>query len=327
MKNRKIAENRRKSGAKSPSRKAFRTTSGKHSRDGSSSDGVWLYGTHAVLAALANRRRRFLRLCATSEGVRRIPTTDRAESPPRGLGLPLEPEILAPSQLVRLLPPDAVHQGLALLTEPLPPVSLEDLMQGESAQGESCLIVALDQVSDPRNVGAVLRSAAVFGAKAVLTTERKAASESGALAKAASGGLEIVPRVAVGNLAQALASLKEQHGFWIYAFASSTGRLTHDKPPNHKPPNHKPPNDKQVQLTLEQAAAQAVRQATPDFPVRVVLVLGAEGKGVRPLVAKQADAWVRIPTAGDLSELNVSNAAAVALYAFQQPEPSETEAN
>ena len=324
MKNRKIAENRRKSGAKSASRKAFRTTSGRHSRDGSSSDGVWLYGTHAVLAALANRRRRFLRLCATSEGVRRIPTTDRAESPPRGLGLPLEPEILDPSQLVRLLPPDAVHQGLALLTEPLPPVSLEDLMQSESAQGESCLIVALDQVSDPRNVGAVLRSAAVFGAKAVLTTERKAASESGALAKAASGGLEIVPRVAVGNLAQALANLKEQHGFWIYAFASSTGRLTHA---HGKPPNEKPPNDKQVQLTLEQAAAQAVRHATPDFPVRVVLVLGAEGKGVRPLVAKQADAWVRIPTAGDLSELNVSNAAAVALYAFQQPEPSETEAN
>ena len=325
--------------------------------------------THAVLAALANPNRRFYRLCGTPEGLQRLeseltqpihpeslktpvrafksptePTVEKSKpnvekskpivekSPTTP---PIEPEPLDPQQLSRLLPQDAVHQGLALLAEPLPLLGLTDLIAGNiqaDIQGNSkdkphntpCLIIALDQVSDPRNVGAVLRSAAVFGATAILTTERKAASESGALAKAASGGLEIVPRIAVSNLAKTLASLKQQHNFWICALASGTGRLQHDKrqnPPRdgfqaHSLQLHSQSHSQlhsQLQCTLDQAVAQA----TSALPVRVVLVLGAEGKGVRPLVAKQADALVRIPTAGKLSELNVSNAAAIALYAFR----------
>ena len=374
-----MGASRRKSGSRGASRGrsggSSSSKSGSHlggkSGDrsgGNSRGGVWLYGTHAVLAALSNPNRRFYRLCATPEGLQRLESEltppihpESLKTPVRAFKSPteptvgkskpivekspttppIEPEPLDPQQLSRLLPQDAVHQGLALLAEPLPLLGLTDLMAGNiqadtqtdrqtDIQGNSkdkpdntpCLIIALDQVSDPRNVGAVLRSAAVFGATAMLTTERKAASESGALAKAASGGLEIVPRIAVSNLAKTLASLKQQHNFWICALASGTGRLQHDKrqnPPRDGFQGHSPQLHSQSQLhsQLQCTLDQAVAQATSALPVRVVLVLGAEGKGVRPLVAKQADALVRIPTAGKLSELNVSNAAAVALYAFR----------
>ena len=270
MKNRKIGAKRGDSGLRSGSRP-----------NSGAKEGVWLYGTHAVLSALANPNRKFLRLCATSEGLRRL------EAEATKLPANLHPEPLEGHQLARLLPPESVHQGVALLARPLAPKNLADIAPN------ACLLLALDQVSDPRNVGAILRSAAVFGADAVLTTERKAATESGALAKAASGGLELVPRVAVGNLGQALRTLKQDHDFWVCALASQ---------------DSKTPNERQTTSTLE--------QATQEAPARLVLVLGAEGKGVRPLVAKQADLLVRIPTAGLLPELNVSNAAAVALYAF-----------
>ena len=197
MKNRKIGAKRGDSGLRSGSRP-----------NSGAKEGVWLYGTHAVLSALANPNRKFLRLCATSEGLHRL---HRLEAEATKLPANLQPEPLEGHQLARLLPPESVHQGVALLVRPLALKNLADIAPN------ACLLLALDQVSDPRNVGAILRSAAVFGADAVLTTERKAATESGALAKAASGGLELVPRVAVGNLGQALRTLKQDHDFWVCA--------------------------------------------------------------------------------------------------------------
>lgn len=228
----------------------------------------WLYGTHAAKAALANPRRK----------VHRILATDRTRDLlPGGVSA----EILTPDEISRLLPQGAVHQGIALLCEPLLGLNLEDevalLPPGDR------IVVVLDQVTDPHNEGAVLRSAAAFGAAAVIVQDRHAPPESGVLAKAASGALDLVPRIAVVNIARTLERLGRM-GFWRVAL------------------------DSDGDTTLAEAATKG----------DTALVLGAEGAGLRRLVREHCDVSAHIPIASESGSLNVSNAAAIALYEFKR---------
>ena len=248
---------------------------------GRSADGrghtLWLYGEHAVHAALANPRRQVHKLIASraaAEGLERhlaLPLSERRPA--------LEVRVVeARDALSSLLPEGAVHQGLAALVSPLAQPALADL--ASAAPGRS-LIVLLDQVTDPQNVGAILRSASAFGALAVVAPERHSADETGALAKAASGALEAIPYVRVVNLARSLDHLKDQ-GYWC--------------------------------LGLDSASDQTLDRIVP--VERVALVLGAEGSGLRRLTRDHCDVLTRLPTRGPVAQLNVSNAAAVALYAL-----------
>jgi 23S rRNA (guanosine2251-2'-O)-methyltransferase len=199
-------------------------------------------------------------------------------------------EILTPDAISRMLPQGAVHQGLALLCEPLPPFDLEDVV-GSTASGQR-LVVVLDQVTDPHNEGAVLRSAAAFGATAVVVQDRHAPPESGVLAKAASGALDLVPRVAVVNIARTLERLGRL-GFWRIALSSDGDG------------------------TLAEAAVKG----------DVALVLGAEGAGLRRLVRENCDVSAYIPVKPEIGSLNVSNAAAIALYELRHSRGNERAAS
>jgi 23S rRNA (guanosine2251-2'-O)-methyltransferase len=234
---------------------------------GLGSGNQWLYGRHVVVAALANPRRRPLQVRGSRDALDSI-----AESLARHPGL--EVRVVARGDLDQLLPSGSVHQGLALKAEPLPAADLEETC---AALPSPRLVVLLDRVTDPHNVGAILRSAAAFGAGAVILTERHAPPVTGALAKAASGALERVPLVRVGNLARALALLGDL-GFWRVALDARGVDFAHD------------------------FAGQDV-----------ALVLGAEGEGLRRLTRDSCDIVARLPTRGDYSSLNVSTAAAVAL--------------
>lgn len=225
----------------------------------------WLYGHHAVTAALANPERKILRLAQAGAAEAPVVEGHEWEQVPGDL-------------LESWLPPRAVHQGLAAKVHPLPDRGIEDVI-AEADGLESAHVVILDQVTDPQNVGAILRSAAAFGALAVILTERHAAPESGALAKAASGALEHVPLIRVANLARALELLKKG-GFWIAGLAAEGSQ------------------------TLADAKLSG----------KVGLALGAEGPGLRRLTREHCDLLVRLPTGGSIDHLNVSNAAAVALY-------------
>jgi 23S rRNA (guanosine2251-2'-O)-methyltransferase len=236
----------------------------------------WLFGVHPVEAALRNPRRRPHRLLHTAEAASHHGALlQLAKTRPEG-GPRLEP--IDRDALARLLPPGAVHQGLGLLAEPLPPTDIYEVCDGLVEADHAALLV-LDQVTDPHNVGAILRSAAAFGVRAVICTERHAAAETGVLAKAASGALELVPLVAVTNLARAMETLKEA-GLWCVGLAAEAG--------------------------------QAIADA--DLAAKTAIVLGAEGSGLRRLTREHCDLLVRLPTAGPIAHLNVSNAAAVALY-------------
>ncbi len=243
----------------------------------------WLFGVHPIEAALRNPRRSPHRLLHTAEAaVHHAALLQLARSRPEGAPR-LEPVDREP--LARLLPPGAVHQGLALLAEPLPPVDIYEVCDALAAAEQAALLV-LDQVTDPHNVGAILRSAAAFGARAVICTERHAAAETGVLAKAASGALELVPLVAVTNLARAMETLKEA-GVWCIGLAADA----------------------------EQTIAAA------DLTGKTAIVLGAEGSGLRRLTREHCDLLVRLPTQGAITHLNVSNAAAVALYELARQRP------
>ncbi len=231
-----------------------------------SEDRSVLYGWHPVSEALRNPGRHHFRLLATENGARRL-----AEE----LGeLPLPPEIVRADEISRLLEPDSVHQGLYLESEPLAGPTLDSL----SDEG---LVLALDQITDPHNVGAIVRTAAAFGVEAIVTTARHSPAVTGVLAKAASGGLEHVPFLVVRNLAEALIVLGER-GF------------------------------RRVGLDSEGAASLA------DVPVSrpTILVLGAEGKGLRQRTRECCDVVARLDMPGAIKSLNVSNAAAIALYAL-----------
>lgn len=228
---------------------------------------LMIYGVHAVAAALANARRRSHRLYATDNALHRL--EESGVSPGRAEVVRVRPE-----ELDRLLGRDAVHQGLALECEPLPAPALEDL----AAEG---IVLVLDQVTDPHNVGAILRSAAAFAVRALVITERHSPDATGVLAKTASGGLEHVPIIHVPNLAQALVKLGDI-GF-------------------HR-------------IGLDSDGPHDLGEVTPPPPV--ALVLGAEGKGLRRLTRERCDALARLDMPGAIRSLNVSNAAAIALYAL-----------
>jgi len=232
----------------------------------------WLFGQHAVIEAIGNPERKVQRLVRVGGESDDLPETAASGRP-----LPLW-EPIDRHALEQLLPEGAVHQGIAARVSPLPDVDLLDICE-EATSREAATVVILDQVTDPHNVGAILRSAAAFGALAVILTERHAAPESGTLAKSASGALEHLPLVRVGNLVQAMEQLKEA-GFWLAGLAA------------------------EGQTTLAGAKLSG----------KVGLVMGAEGPGLRRLTREHCDLLVRLPTGGPIAHLNVSNAAAVALY-------------
>lgn len=225
---------------------------------------VVMYGWHTVTAALRNPRRRLRKLLVTENAARRLEED--------GITPALAPEIVRPSAIAERLLPDAVHQGFYLETDPLDAPAIEAL----PARG---VVLVLDQITDPHNVGAIFRSAAAFGATAIVTTQRHSPEATGALAKAASGALEHVPLVNVQNLARGLAALK-QSGFLVVGLDSS--------------------GDADL--------------ATIPLRAPLALVLGAEGKGLRQLTKDTCDHVARIDLPGEIKSLNVSNAAALALY-------------
>ncbi len=231
---------------------------------GASSDTVVLYGWHTVTAALANPARRIRKLLATANALRRL-----AEA---GITPPLPPDVVRPDVLAARLTPDAVHQGLIAEADPLPSPGIEDL----PAAG---IVLVLDQVTDPHNVGAILRTAAAFAVAALVTTARHSPEATGVLAKSASGALELVPIVIVQNLARALAALQER-GFLVVGLDSNAA---------------------------DDLAALKLREP-------LALVLGAEGKGLRQLTGATCDRLARLNLPGAIKSLNVSNAAALALY-------------
>jgi 23S rRNA (guanosine2251-2'-O)-methyltransferase len=251
---------------------------------GAAANTAWLYGRHAVRAALANPRRRLRRLVVLPEAADEIAAwlaAAQAKAPPD-----LRPEILPRAGFETLLPPGAVHQGVALSADPLPEPGIEDVLEklGAPAPGERQVVLLLDQVTDPQNVGAVLRSAAAFGVSAVILPEHGAPPVTGSLAKAASGGLEWVDLVRVVNLSRAIEKLQEGD-FWCAGLDSAA---------------------------RDDLAALAAGPLAP--PCRVALVLGAEDTGLRRLTREHCDFLVRLPTRGPIASLNVSNAAAIALY-------------
>jgi 23S rRNA (guanosine2251-2'-O)-methyltransferase len=224
-----------------------------------------LYGWHPVVEALRNRTRSFHKLLATENSARRL----QEELGP----LPVEPEIVRPDAINRLVEVDAVHQGLYLEASPLASPTLDTLSGAR-------VVVALDQITDPHNVGAIVRTAAAFDVEAIITTARHSPAATGVLAKSASGGLEHVPFLIVRNLADALIALGER-GFQRVGLDSS-GEAQLDEMPLRRP---------------------------------VVLVLGSEGKGLRQRTRECCDAIGRLDMPGAIKSLNVSNAAAIALYA------------
>src|SRR5262249_3814842 len=223
-----------------------------------------LYGWHTVKAALENPRRRFLRLLATENAARRL-----AED---GVKLPLTPEMVRPDAIAAQLSPDAVHQGLLAEADALPSPAIEDL----PTEG---IVLALDQITDPHNVGAILRSAAAFGVKAVVMTARHSPEATGVVAKSAWGAREHVPIAEVGNLARALEALKSGGFLLVGLDSSGTADLA------------------------------ALPLASP-----LALVLGAEGKGLRQLTRTTCHYVARLDLPGPLKDLKVSNAAGLGLY-------------
>ncbi|MDR5651557.1 23S rRNA (guanosine(2251)-2'-O)-methyltransferase RlmB [Ruixingdingia sedimenti] len=233
---------------------------------------VWLFGLHAVRDALLNPARVRLRLIVTRNAADKLADAIAAAG--------IAPEIADARRFTAPIDPESVHQGAALEVKPLDWGSLEDVA---AAGAGKPLVVLLDRVTDPHNVGAVLRSAEVFGARAVIAPRHHSAPETGALAKTASGALERQPYLRVTNLSEAMEALRAM-GYVLIGL------------------------DGAADLTLAEAVSRADRRP-------IGLVLGAEGPGLREKTRETCDMLARIPFAGGFGSLNVSNAAAVALYA------------
>jgi 23S rRNA (guanosine2251-2'-O)-methyltransferase len=250
----KAPDKRRESGRRTPWR----------DRDPGPDEPAVLYGWHTVAAALANPQRRIRKLWLSENAARRL-ADDHIDTR-------VTPEIVRPSLIDQRLGPDAVHQGLLAEADPLPSPDIDTLpLEG--------IVLVLDQITDPHNVGAILRSAAAFAVKAIVTTARHSPEATGVLAKSASGALELVPIVTVQNLARALTELNDQ-GFMTVGLDSQGA---------------------------EDLGAVKLRQP-------LALVLGAEGKGLRQLTRETCSVVARLDMPGEIKSLNVSNAAVLALY-------------
>lgn len=223
----------------------------------------WLWGAHAVTAALANPKRNIKRLVATKNALDRLGRVS------------VKTELLEPAGIDALLPRDAVHQGVALQADPLAPVQIEDVIAAGVRR-----VAVLDQISDPHNLGAIFRSAAAFGFGAMVLQTRNAPMITGVAAKAAVGAIETVQECRVVNIARALDALNDA-GYHTVGLAGEGAAM------------------------IGPAVAGAGKLA---------IVLGAEGPGLRPGVAKACAELARIPIASEMESLNVSNAAAIAFY-------------
>src|ERR1700681_1854044 len=223
-----------------------------------------LYGWHTVAAALANPQRHIRKLLLTESSARRLADEN--------IDTKVTPEIVRPSLIDQRLGPDAVHQGLLAEADPLPSPDIDTLAQ----EG---MVLVLDQITDPHNVGAIMRSAAAFAVKAIVTTARHSPEATGVLAKSASGALELVPLVTVQNLARALTGLNDQ-GFMTVGLDSQGS---------------------------ENLGSVALQQP-------LALVLGAEGEGLRQLTRETCSVVARLDMPAEIKSLNVSNAAVLALY-------------
>ncbi len=236
-----------------------------------------IYGKHAVFAALANPQRRIQCLLLTQE-VRDALQDEIQEALEKGEHGSVEIQCLKKRALEERLPPGAVHQGIAMDASPTEAQQIEDIIE-QTQDAPNATIVILDQATDPHNIGAILRSSAAFGASAVVVQERNAPDITGTMAKAASGALERVALVRTTNLARAMEKAKTA-GFWC--------------------------------IGLDGQAAKTLAQA--DLSGRVALVLGAEGSGLRRLTRENCDLLVKVPMTDAVESLNLSNAAAIALY-------------
>lgn len=242
-------------------------------RRAAAAETVWLFGLHAVRDALQNPMRERLRLVVTKNAHDKLSEAIAASG--------MEPEISDPRKFAAPIDPQSVHQGAALEVKPLDWGSLIDLC---APRGQNARVICLDRVSDPHNVGAILRSAEVLGARAVIAPHRHSAPETGALAKTASGALERQPYLRIKNLATTLEQLREMG----YAL-----------------------------IGLDGDAAATIETVPTDQPV--ALVLGAEGPGLRDKTKETCDTLVRIDAASGFGSLNVSNASAISLYAVRPP--------
>lgn len=254
----KTAENAGRAGGSAPGRRE--------------AGGEWLYGLHAVQAALANPHRKLGRAVLTPRAQETLGSKLLSR---------VQVEIMEPGAIDRLLPPGAVHQGAALQAQPLKSRDLDEIL--EESHGTRRIVLVLDQLSDPHNVGAILRTAAAFGVTAVVVQDRHAPPQSGALAKAASGALDLIPYVEVVNIARTLDELAER-GFWRIAMAGD--------------------------------GESSLAEAAPTGDV--ALVLGSEGAGIRRLVREHCEIAAFIPISKTMESLNVSNAAAIALYELRR---------
>jgi len=242
----------------------FARPPGHRGRDSSPDGPVILYGWHTVSAALANPERQIRKLFLTENAAKRLADEN--------IDTRVPPEIVRPNAIDQRLGPDAVHQGLLAEAEPLPSPDIDTLAQ----EG---IVLVLDQITDPHNVGAIMRSAAAFAVKAIVTTARHSPEATGVLAKSASGALELVPLVTVQNLARALNELNDRGFMTVGLDSEGTENLG--------------------AVTLQQPLA---------------LVLGAEGKGLRQLTRETCRVVARLDMPGEIKSLNVSNAAVLALY-------------
>lgn len=240
----------------------------KNKNDKTAGDNLILYGRHPVFAALNNPARRIKKLLCTAENAAEI----RQKFPK------VMVSIVERKELDKLLGGDAVHQGFALSCSPLEGLTLDELCN-EAIESEKCTVLILDQVTDPQNIGAIIRSAAAFGAMAVIVQDKNSPKESGAMAKAAAGTLELVPVVRTANLSRAIEVLKK-NGFWVAGM------------------------DGYAETTIDKL----------DKNGKIAVVMGSEGAGMRRLVEENCDMTIRLPISGKVESLNVSTAAAIVLY-------------
>src|ERR1700693_2703778 len=255
---------RRGGGKAASGKREFARRRAGRAREASPDGPVILYGWHTVAAAFANPQRHIRKLILTENAARRLADEN--------IVLPVAPEIVRPALIDQRLGPDAVHQGLLAEADPLPSPDIDDLP-------DTGIVLVLDQITDPHNVGAILRSAAAFAVKAIVTTARHSPEATGVLAKSASGALELVPLVSVQNLARALTEMNDQ-GFMTVGLDSQGS---------------------------ENLGAVALQQP-------LALVLGAEGKGLRQLTRESCSVVARLDMPEEIKSLNVSNAAVLALY-------------